>query len=155
MTFQIKALPADEFTALFSLDDTELKRRRARREIVQSSPGTPCRVSLEDAAVGEEVILLNYEHQDGDTPFQASHAIYIRKDARQAAPDIDEVPALFRTRLVSIRGFDESHMMVDADAVDGTVLEGAIDKMFASPAVEYIHLHNAKLGCFTAKAVRA
>ncbi len=155
MTFQIKALPAEEFKPLFGLDDTELEHRQARREIVQSSPGTPCRISLRDATVGEEVILLNYTHLDEDTPFRASHAIYVRKDARQASPAIDEIPELFRTRLVSLRGFDSNYMMVDADAVEGTKLEAAISGMFASPSVEYIHLHNAKLGCFTARVDRA
>ena len=155
MTFQIKALPEESFSALFSLKDSELEARQARREIVQSSPGTPCRVSLEDAAVGEEVILLNYEHLNENTPFRASHAIYVRKGVRKAEPAVDEVPELFRTRLVSLRGFDASHMMVDADAVDGTELESALEAMLASPAVDYIHLHNAKLGCFTARVDRA
>ena len=135
MTFQIKALPEESFAALFSLDHRELRQRQARREIVRSSSGTLCRASLEDAAVGVKVILLNYEYLNEDKSFRASHAIHVHKDARHAHPAVDEIPELFKTRLISVCGFDASHMMVDADAVDGPELEDAIRAMTASPFV--------------------
>lgn len=155
MTFQIHALPWDQFSELFSLTDEELAARNARRETVTSNPGFPCRVSLEDADVGEEVILVHYEHQPGRSPYKASHAVFIRKNARQALPDVGEVPALFRHRLMSVRAFDRKHDMIDADVVEGTGLEGVINRMFEDSAVDYIHLHNAKPGCYAAKVTRS
>lgn len=155
MTFRISALPYAPFAPLFAMDDAALHARGARRMVADATPGFPCRVSLEDAAIGETLILVHHEHHTADTPFRASHAIYVREGAVEARPAPDAVPALLRTRLLSLRGFDEGGMMVAADAVEGTALEPAIDAMFADPAVASIHLHYAKPGCYAARDVRA
>ena len=62
MPFQIHALPKAQFEDLFDLHDVELERRGMLRVTADSEPGYPCRVSLQDAKVGEELILLNYQH---------------------------------------------------------------------------------------------
>ena len=77
MSFRITGLPAEQFQSLFAMSDAELAQRQARR-VTADGPGYPCRVSLTDAAPGDELILLHYQHQDADTPFRASHAIYVR-----------------------------------------------------------------------------
>ena len=51
---------------------------------VSESPGTPCRVTLADAEVGETVILINHTHLKADTPYRASHAIFVREGQPQA-----------------------------------------------------------------------
>ena len=155
MSFQIHALPAEDFTDMFALSDAELADRNACRQIVKSKPGTPCRVSMGDAEVGETVILLNYEHQPAQTPFKATHAIYVREAATQAQLAIDEVPEVLRSRVISLRLFDRNHMMIDADVVQGEDLADAITKAFENDQVSYAHLHNAKPGCFAATVTRA
>lgn len=153
--FRVHALSAAGFQHLFALSDAELRALEARREIVKSKPGAPCRISLEDAEVGEEVILLHYEHQRESSPYRASHAIYVRRGVQQAKPAVNEIPALFAKRLMSVRAFDSSHSMIDADVVPGTELQHAIRTMFHNHAVAYIHLHNAKPGCYAARVTRA
>lgn len=155
MDFQISALPADDFTALFALSDPDLARQQARRVVVTKTPGTPCRVSLQDAAVGETVLLLNYTHQPGDSPYRATHAIFVREGAEQAEVATNEVPHALRQRLISLRLFDADHMMIDADVVDGAELGTALSAAFDDPSVAYAHLHNAKPGYFHAAAHRA
>ena len=155
MTFQIHALPKTPFEALFELTDAELQERGMLRVIAMSDPGYPCRVSLQDAKVGEELILLNYRHLDGNTPYSASHAIYVRKDAQQARPLPGQIPEVLSRRLLSVRGFDRQKMMVEADAVDGKDLGAALDALFANIDVDLVHVHNAKQGCFAAMVTRA
>ena len=155
MSFQIHPLAPDEFRPLFLLSDDELREHNARRVEVTNKPGFPCRVSLEDAEVGETVILLNYEHQPERSPFRASHAIFVRDVAEPAQPAIGQVPQMLRSRLTSVRAFDRDHEMIDADVVEGSELEGVIERLLANSRAEYLHLHNAKLGCFTARATRA
>ncbi len=155
MSFQIQALPSAQFEPLFALSDSELTKVRAARMIVDGKPGYPCRVSLADAEIGETVILVNFEHQSADSPFKASHAIFVRENAKQAFPDIGMVPELFETRLISIRAFDGKHYMVDADVVDGSRLSESIPTILQDTRVAYLHLHNAKLGCFVARVTRA
>ncbi|MEL7255690.1 MAG: DUF1203 domain-containing protein [Pseudomonadota bacterium] len=154
MSFQIHPLPYDDYAPLFALSDDELAAQGARRMTVDASPGTPCRVSLRDADVGERVILINYQHQPEDSPYQASHAIFVREAACEAKIGVGDVPEVIRSRLISIRAFDEEHMMIEADVVDGQRVDRAIETAFENPDVRYIHLHIAKPGCFAARVTR-
>jgi len=150
MNFQIQALPADRFATLFEMSDADLSKHQACRQTVTTKPGTPCRVSMADAEVGETVILLNYTHQPADSPYQATHAIFVRQDAKQATLGINEVPQVIQSRLISVRLFNKDHMMVDADVVSGDKVSAAISTAFDDAEIAYIHLHNAKPGCFAA-----
>lgn len=155
MSFQIHSLPAEPFADLFALSDAELRERNARRMIVQSKPGTPCRVSMADAEIGEAVILLNYQHQPADSPYQSTHAIFVRENAAQKQLNVGEVPDVIRSRLISLRLFDAAHLMIGAEVVSGEDLSDALVKAFDDPEVAYAHLHNAKPGCFAASVTRA
>ncbi len=155
MDFQISALDVDRFRQLFGLDQEALARVGVQRLVADTKPGFPCRISLRDAEVGENVLLMNYEHQSKPTPFQSSHAIFIREWASQATPDRNEIPEMFRHRLLSVRAFDASGVMTDADVVEGARLEALIVRMLTSSSVDCLHLHNAKPGCYTAMVKRA
>ncbi len=155
MSFQIHALPAEHFQPLFRMSAQELEGVQATRMVVDAKPGYPCRVSLADAEVGETVILVNYQHQAADSPYRSAHALFVREHAGQAFPERGEVPEVLTTRLISIRAFDDKHYMVNADVVDGMDLHEAIPAMLQDPAVAYLHLHNAKPGCFAAWVTRA
>ena len=67
MSYAVSGLPIDEFRPLFGLPDAELAERGVVRRVVDSPSGFPSRVELEDAKVGDTVLLLNYEHQPADT----------------------------------------------------------------------------------------
>ncbi|MFV0335178.1 MAG: DUF1203 domain-containing protein [Tropicimonas sp.] len=155
MNFLIKPLQGEEFTHLFALSDAELAARQARRMTVRAKPGTPCRVSMEDAEIGETVILFNYQHQPEDSPYRACHAVFVRENAKQARLAINEVPAVIRSRQISLRFFDQNHMMVAADVVEGEAVAEAISNAFDDNEVAYGHIHNAKPGCFSASVHRA
>lgn len=154
-SFRIHALPAEPFAPLFALPDAELRARGIRRVIAQESPGYPCRVSLQDAAAGESLLLLPHTHHDVDTPYRASGPIYVREIATQAQPAVDEVPALLRSRLISLRGYDAGGMMVGADVRPGAELEAGIAELFALERVDSLHLHYAKPGCYACRVARA
>ncbi len=154
MGFQISALNADQFRHLFGQADDELARFGVQRVLADNCPGYPCRVSLQDAEVGEPVLLMNYEHQPASSPFRSSHAIFVREWAKRETPGQNEVPEFLRKRLLSVRAFDGRGMMLDADVVDGRQLEALIEHMFANRSADYLHIHNARLGCYAALAER-
>ncbi len=154
MGFQISALNIDQFSHLFGQDQDKLARQGIQRIVVDNKPGFPCRVSLQDAEVGEKVLLMNYEHQPMPTPFRSSHAIFVREWASQAIPDRNEVPEMFRHRLLSVRAFDASGMMIDADVIDGEGLESLIEHLLANKSTDNLHIHNARLGCYAALVER-
>ena len=155
MTFQICALPKAPFQHFFDRSDSQLVAQNARRVIADEKPGFPCRVSLKDAEPGEELFLVNHQHLSGNSPYDAAHAIYVRKNAAQAQPAAGMVPDVLACRLLSVRGFDAECMMRDADVVDGKNLAAKLEEMLANPDIAFVDIHNAKQGCFAAKAVRA
>ena len=154
-SFQFIALESDQFSSLFNQSDAELADSGARRTVVDAKPGFPCRVSLEDGEVGETVILLSFPHHDVDSPYRASGPIYVRYAANTAKPAVGEVPVMFRHRLLSVRGYDASANLIQAEVVHGSQLEDAIERLFANENVVYLHLHNARPGCYNCRVVRA
>lgn len=155
MDFLITGLPGAAFRPLFDLTQTELAQRGAVRKIADRCPGYPCRVSLCDAQLGEDVLLLNYEHLAVPGPYRSRHAIFVRQAATDARLAINEIPQSLQIRLLSLRAFDAAGMMVEADVLPGGDLGGAIRRMLDNRSVDFLHVHNAKHGCYAARVDRA
>ena len=113
MSFRVTGLSPAPFRPLFGLPEVELARRGARR-YVADGPGFPDRIEISDAAPGETLLLVNYVHQPAETPYRASHAIFVTEHVTEAAEFVDEVPPVFGPRVLSLRGFDKDGMMADA-----------------------------------------
>src|SRR5215813_8669360 len=106
MSFRAVGLDLSQFEPLFALDNAALAARGMRRMTADAKPGFPCRVSLEDAEPGERLILLPFEHQDADSPYRSSGAIFVRERAAQAFDQVGVVPPVLRGRMLSLRGYD-------------------------------------------------
>jgi hypothetical protein len=148
-SFQIVALPAAPFAPLFSLGETELSKIHARRVLASAKPGFPCRVSLDDAEIGEELLLLPYTHQPAASPYRASGPIFVRKGAREASIEPGVIPEYVTRRLISVRAYDGEDCMIDAEVCPGADVAPVTLRLFDDPRIAYIHLHNAKRGCFS------
>jgi hypothetical protein len=154
MSFRILGLSPAPFAELFTLSDAALAARRAVRQIVDAPNSFPCRISLTDAEPGDAVVLTNYEHQPAESPYRSRHAIYVRAGERQYDA-VDAVPEQLRRRILAIRAFDGAGMIVGAELVEGSALEGAIAQLFADKRASYLHAHFAKYGCYAARIERA
>lgn len=154
MAFRITGLSPEPFQSLFGLPDQELASLGIKRYIVDSNPGFPDRIEMKDVEQGQSVLLLNHVCQPAKTPYRASHAIFIREWATHAYDAVDQVPESMRIRLLSLRAFTDDGMMLDADVADGRAIEPVVTRMFANPEVSYIHVHNAKQGCYSGRIDR-
>jgi hypothetical protein len=154
MAYRIEGLDPAPFRPLFALDDAALEARRAKRVVADARPGFPCRVTLEDAEPGESLILLHHVSHEVETPFRSSYAIYVRETATEPASYVDEVPPVFRTRALGLRGFDPQGMLRAALLAAPGEADGGIRALFERPDIATIHAHNAAAGCFAAKIVR-
>ena len=153
MNFTVRGLSPKPFAALYGLSDGELAERRARRLVVNGT-GYPERIEMRDAQPGETLLLVNFEHQDADTPYRSSHAVYVREGATERWIG-DHLPEVMRKRLLSLRAFSDEGSMIDADVVKGRDAEPVIARLFGDPSVAYIHAHYAKPGCYAARIDRA
>jgi hypothetical protein len=110
---------------------------------------------MRDATPGESMLLLHYTHQPADTPFRASHAIFVREGADRRYDRVDEVPEVMRRRLISLRAFDAAGDMLDADAAEGDAIAALIERLLKNADTAYLHAHYAKPGCYAARIERA
>jgi hypothetical protein len=155
MSFIVSGLPVEPFRPLFGLSDEALAEHGAIRYAVDKPVGFPCRITLEDASVGDTVLLVNYEHQPAETPYRSRHAIFVSEQATETRRALDEIPPALAVRpAISLRAFDAAGMMLDAEIAPGAALVPVIERMFAAPAVAYIHAHNAGRGCYAARIDR-
>ena len=153
MAYRIEGLAPAAFESLFSMTDGELAERGAMRVTADSPAGYPCRVSLENAAPGEELVLLNHVSHDVAGPFRTTYAIFVRKGAAPAAYD-DEAPAYLDTRTLGLRGFDAEGLLKGALLAMPGEADAKIRELFDSPGIATIHAHSAAYGCFLARIER-
>ncbi len=153
MTYRIQGLSPEPFKHLFALSDEELAKEGVVRMTV-TGPTFPCRVSLTDREIGETVLLLNHVSHDVANPYRASHAIFVTEGVQEPAQFVDQVPPVFETRVLSLRGFDADGMMAEAILSQPGEADAGIRKLFANPEITTIHAHNATRGCFSAKIER-
>ncbi|MGH8027487.1 MAG: DUF1203 domain-containing protein [Pseudoxanthomonas sp.] len=154
MAYRISGLAPEIFQELFAAGDAQLAARDIRRLTAADSHGYPCRVSLEDARQGETLLLLPYQHHAVNGPYRASGPIYVRENARAAAVFEDEVPPSLRHRLLSVRAYDAEGWMHAAEVVEGDALEDCIANLLALPHIDYLHIHNARPGCYSCRVDR-
>jgi hypothetical protein len=113
---------------------------------------------LRDGKLGEKMLLLSYDPFLGDSPYRQSGPIFIHENSECDLAEFDETSAVMpeqqRRRLLSVRAFDNNHMMVGADVTEGSQLVQSAEKSFSNDNVDYIHVHNAIPGCFAVRIDR-
>lgn len=154
MSFRITGLDQQPFDHLFELNDEQLEQQGAKRIVAESDTGYPDRIELRDAKRGESLLLLNYVHQPANTPYRASHAIYVLEGAAERFDRADQVPPALRSRTLSVRAFNKLDEIIDADLVEGAALESCVERLYANPEAAYLHAHYARFGCYAARIDR-
>lgn len=155
MSFRITGLDPAPFRHLYGKPDAVLAAHGVQRCVADATPGFPDRVELRDAEIGQTLLLLNYTHQPAANAYRASHAIFVREGASAAYDAVAKIPLPLRVRPISLRAFDARHDMIDAELVEGGLLDGAITRLLSNQAVAYLHAHYAKRGCYAARIERA
>jgi hypothetical protein len=156
MSFQIHGLDPAPFLPLFALDDAALVAAGARRVMADQPDAYPCRVTLERARPGEELILAHHVHQPAATsPYRAGGPIFVARSGQRPAAFRDELAPILRDRLLSLRAYDADALIVDAEVAEGPDVVALIRRFLADPSVAYIHAHFARRGCFAARIDRA
>src|SRR5690606_17769628 len=89
-SFQLSGIPHEPYADLFDLSDDDLAKHHAKRMIADADFGFPCRISLRDARIGDELLLLPYRHLSGNSPYRAAGPVFVSRHAvRQILPPGD------------------------------------------------------------------
>lgn len=154
MGYVIKGLDRDLVKSFAGLSDAELEHMNARRVVATTKPGFPCRVSLEDAEVGEHLILFNHVSHEADSPYRSSYAIFIREDATESVTYRNAIPPVFEGRPLAMRCFTTDAMLRTAALALPGQAAAQIETLLTDPLIAYIDVHNAAHGCFAARVER-
>lgn len=147
MTYQINGLSPDQ------LENWE-RAPGTVRVTATGKPGFPCRVTLEDAEPGEELLLFHHVSHDVQSPYRSSYAIYARAGAKTAARYTDEVPPIFVGRPLGMRAFGADAMLKTACLSMPGDADKTIRQLFERDDIAYIDVHNAAYGCFAGRVER-
>ena len=131
--FIISGIKQTEIQHLFKLNEQELQAKGIHKIKVDKKPGYPCRLSLEDANVGEEVLAFNYEHHKANSPYRSSGPVFVRLNTVEAKLRKNEIPQMLQHRYLSLRAYNEKGMMIAASTLEGRYLESAIQEIFSKP----------------------
>ncbi|HAU21777.1 MAG TPA: DUF1203 domain-containing protein [Erythrobacter sp.] len=154
MAYIVRGLDPKQFSNLFAFDNAQLEARYATRVVAGPAGRYPCRVSLLNADPGDELLLMNHNSHDVRTPYRNNYAIYVRKDAKETASYVDELPPVLRSCQIALRGYNADGNLIDGVlALDDNVDE-IVRTLFADDSISYIHAHNAAYGCFAALVER-
>lgn len=154
MAYRIAGLDPRQFEPYFAMSEADLSGRRALRTVAKANRGFPCRVSLRDADEGDELLLVNHVNHEVETPYRNAFAIYVRKDASEAAEYVNECPPVFEGRPIALRGYDADGMLADARLALPGEADPAIRALLENPVIAHIDAHNAAHGCFSARIER-
>jgi len=152
MTFTIT--PMDEATAAAVRGDITAGRLRARH-VVLDEPGAPCRECLQAGRIGEAMVLFCYQPFRGEGPYAVPSPVFLHAAACTPYDDVNRVPELLRSGTRAVRSYDAHHDLVDGEVAAGTEIEVTIDRLFADPRADYLHVHSATAGCYTCRIDRS
>ncbi|OON41447.1 hypothetical protein BTJ39_05680 [Izhakiella australiensis] len=148
MNYTVLGLDSSEFTHLYGQSDDYLAAHQAVRVKAQSESDYPDRIALRNVPVGENAILVNHVYQPAKSPYFGRHAIFIHEGASGQGRYENEVPEYLFTRQISLRAFNEAHMIIAAHVAEGADVENLIFQLFANAQTSYIHAHSARFGCY-------
>jgi Protein of unknown function (DUF1203) len=138
-----------------SFDDADVLRARGGLVCVADEyPGYPCRQCLQDAQIGEELILVSHDPFGTDSVYRSAGPIFLHRASCVSPPDDDSLPIQLTRRQLSVRSFDVEEMMIDAAVIEGSELDAAIKRFFGDRASHTIHVHNATRGCWAVAVQR-
>ena len=157
MDYIVSGVPLSAFQPLFGLDATALRAQGVVRVTADAKPGSPCRITLEDA---ERVVAqhLRDDRADRLPPHRPGHRsdgpIFVREAAAATREARNAIPEQQRSRLLSVRAYDAGGWMRDAEVVKGVALEALTGRFFADADVAFLHVHNARRGCYACRIDR-
>ena len=155
MNYVIEGLSPEPFEHLFGMSDDALAKHNAKRYVCDKEHAFPDRIGMRDLEIGETAILVNHTSMDKDTPYKASHAIFVKEGVQEQYCEENQIPDVMYRRILSLRAFDKDGMIIDAAIATGDDIETAVKTMLGNPEIAHIDAHNAGRGCFSGRIRRS
>jgi hypothetical protein len=118
--------------------------------------GAPCRHCLRVIAAGvEQATLLTYDSFEGLESLPLPGPVYIHAEACERYPENGGFPAQLRQSPRTLNAYARGRRLIAAVCVEDANVDAGIEKLFARPDVDYIHVRSTTAGCYTFRIERA
>lgn len=116
----------------------------------------PCRQCLRTFTVGEERrILFTYDPFAGTEPLPLPGPVFIHESACERYPECAGFPEDMRSHALTLNAYRRGRRLVAQEYVADGCVEPVIERLLASPDVDYIHVRDTEAGCFDFRIERA
>lgn len=112
----------------------------------------PCRLCLNTFEIGEEDrLLFTYNPFDGLDTYPSPGPIFVHADGCAAHAPESGFPDPLRALPLTLEAYAPDRWIVARERVTDGDVETAAARLFAHPAVSYIHVRNTEAGCYIAR----
>ena len=117
--------------------------------------GAPCRHCLQLIAAGyEQATLFTYDAFAGVESLPLPGPVYIHAEACERYPENGGFPAPLRKSPRTLNAYARGRRLAAAEYVEDGNMDNRIQKLFARPDVDYIHVRSTTAGCYTFRIER-
>src|SRR5271156_4981904 len=118
--------------------------------------GAPCRHCLQIIAAGsEKATLFTYDAFEGVESLPLPGPVYIHAEACERYPEDGGFPLALRNSPRTLNAYAKGRQLVAAEYVENGNVDAGIEKLFARPDVDYIHVRSTTAGGYTFRSERA
>jgi hypothetical protein len=115
----------------------------------------PVRCCLTEEPSADRVLLLSMAVPSQESPYTARSPVYIHRDGCPGSEPSTEPPEILAARSLSLRGYDERHMLTGTAVTAGPDVEREAAKLLDDGRTAYVFAHFAGPGCYACRIERA
>ena len=116
----------------------------------------PCRHCLRIFVAGNDRrILFIYDRFAGVESLPQPGPIYVHAEACERYAEQNGFPEELRGSPRTVEGYGRGRRLLAQEHVSNGIFEPVIEKLFASPEVDYLQVNSTTAGCFTFRIERA
>ena len=120
-----------------------------------AAEGAPCRHCLQIIAAGaERATLFTYDAFEGIESLPLPGPVYIHAESCERYRDDAGFPAQLRDSPRTLNAYAIGRHLVAVEYVRNGNVDAGIEKLFARPDVDYIHVRSTTAGCYTFRIER-
>lgn len=152
-SFRVMAIPTETAEQVRSTMKAPRYGFPAHTEL--SADQAPCRHCLRLTKPGEDQrILFTYDCFDQVEQLPLPGPVYIHAESCERYDENAGFPPEIRGRKITFNGYGERRRLLQQRYVEDGRVEEAIDRLFADPAIRYLHVRSTPAGCYTFRVER-
>jgi len=142
--FSISAIPADIADRI----RTTLVDDFGNQLVARPADSAPCRHCLRITKPGEHLIVFAYQPFTSGGPYAEVGPVFVHAAPCEAYDHRDTFPEGFRTRILTMRGYNDQGTIETAELSEAGNPEATIERLFSNERVSFIHARNPAWGCY-------